>query len=274
MKLRRLSKSHLLVLGAFLAAGATALPALADARRRRAGSDALSRRPLLRRRLRLQPSEQRRRDRARRDSRARRTTTPTSATSRSTPRRRAASLVGGAVDAAATSATRPRTGCRPCTPAVARCGRSSASATTCAAPAARCRRSRRGLKMIAGDAKARRPQPLTRVGWACGGFGATPRSAVVPNCPPDRSLHLRVTFPSCWNGRDLDSADHKRHLAYATSGRCPRSHPVALPSLVLIFLYPSTESGRPVQASGRLRHACRLHQRLGSGHAGTRWWRR
>ena len=34
----------------------------------------------------------------------------------------------------------------------------------------------------------------------------------------------RVTFPGCWNGRDLDSADHKRHLAYATSGRCPRSH--------------------------------------------------
>jgi hypothetical protein len=108
-----------------------------------------------------------------------------------------------------------------------------------------------GLKMIAGDAKARRPQPLTRVGWACGGFGATPRSAAVPTCPPDRSLHMRVTFPNCWNGRDLDSADHKRHLAYSTSGRCPRSHPVAVPSLVLIFLYPSTEHGRPVQASGR-----------------------
>ncbi len=108
-----------------------------------------------------------------------------------------------------------------------------------------------GLKMIAGNASARRPQSLSVVGWACGGVGAEPRSAVVLACPPDRSLHLRATFPNCWNGRDLDSANHQRHLAYASGGQCPRAHPVALPSLVLIFLYPSTESGRPVQASGR-----------------------
>ena len=108
-----------------------------------------------------------------------------------------------------------------------------------------------GLKMIAGNARAKRPQPLSVVGWACGGFSAEPRSATVPSCPPDRALHLRATFPNCWNGRDVDSADHQRHVAYATAGRCPRSHPVALPSLVLIFLYPETESGRPFQASGR-----------------------
>ena len=41
-----------------------------------------------------------------------------------------------------------------------------------------------GLKMIAGDANARRPQPLARVGWGCGGIGATPRSAVVPSARP------------------------------------------------------------------------------------------
>lgn len=108
-----------------------------------------------------------------------------------------------------------------------------------------------GLKMIAGNQNARRPQKLSVVGWACGGFGAEPRAAAVPSCPPDVSLHLRATFPNCWNGRDLDSPNHQRHLAYANGGQCPRSHPVALPSLVLIFLYPSTESGRPVQASGR-----------------------
>lgn len=108
-----------------------------------------------------------------------------------------------------------------------------------------------GLKMIAGNARAKRPQPLSVVGWACGGFGASPRFAAVPSCPPDRALHLRATFPNCWNGRDLDSADHQRHLAYAASGRCPRSHPVALPTLVLIFLYPETEQARPIQASGR-----------------------
>ncbi|MGZ8782202.1 MAG: DUF1996 domain-containing protein [Gaiellaceae bacterium] len=108
-----------------------------------------------------------------------------------------------------------------------------------------------GLKMIVGNANATRPQPLTVVGWGCGGFSAVPRSASVPSCPPNRFLHLRATFPNCWNGRDVDSPDHKRHLAYSSGGRCPRSHPVALPSLVLVFLYPSTELGRPIQASGR-----------------------
>ena len=108
-----------------------------------------------------------------------------------------------------------------------------------------------GLKMIAGNSTARRPQSLSVVGWACGGFGAQPRSATVPSCPPDQSLHLRATFPNCWNGRDLDSVDHQRHLAYAVGGKCPRSHPVAMPSLVLIFLYPPSDVVRPVQASGR-----------------------
>jgi Domain of unknown function (DUF1996) len=109
----------------------------------------------------------------------------------------------------------------------------------------------RGLVMIAGNQNAKRPQSLSVVGWGCGGFGAPAKSPVVPNCPPDRALHLRATFPSCWNGRDLDSADHKRHMAYATGGRCPRTHPVAVPTLVLIFLYPETEQRRLLQASGR-----------------------
>jgi len=108
-----------------------------------------------------------------------------------------------------------------------------------------------GLKMIAGNADARRPQSLSVVGWGCGGVGAPPRSVSVPSCPPDQALHLRATFPNCWNGRDADSVDHRRHVAYAVGGTCPRSHPVALPSLVLIFLYPSNDLVRPLQASGR-----------------------
>lgn len=108
-----------------------------------------------------------------------------------------------------------------------------------------------GLKMIAGNSNARRPQSLSVVGWGCGGVGAPLRSTSVPSCPSDQALHLRATFPNCWNGRDVDSVDHQRHVAYAVGGTCPRSHPVALPTLVLIFLYPSTDLVRPLQASGR-----------------------
>lgn len=108
-----------------------------------------------------------------------------------------------------------------------------------------------GLKLIAGDQRARKLQSLGVAGWGCGGLDATPRFASIPSCGPDRSLHFRVTFPNCWNGDDLDSADHKRHVTYSAGGRCPGSHPVAIPTIVLIFLYPSTEHGRPLQASGR-----------------------
>src|SRR5215207_4928882 len=84
-----------------------------------------------------------------------------------------------------------------------------------------------------------------------GQFGITADVGGAPNCPSNRPLHLRATFAGCWNGRDLDSADHKRHMAYAVGGRCPRTHPVAVPTLVLIFLSPETEQRRLLQASGR-----------------------
>ena len=79
------------------------------------------------------------------------------------------------------------------------------------------RRAEDHRRQLAGDSSAcalRRRLGLRR-------FGAPPKSAVIPSCPPDRALHLRATFPGCWNGRDLDSADHQRHMAYATGGRCP-----------------------------------------------------
>lgn len=51
-------------------------------------------------------------------------------------------------------------------------------------------------------------------------------------------LRLHVTFPSCWDGRRVDSADHQSHMAYAMRGRCPSTHPVAVPAISLIFRYP------------------------------------
>ena len=66
-----------------------------------------------------------------------------------------------------------------------------------------------GLVMIAGNQNAKRPQSLSVVGWGCGGFGAPPKSAVVPNCPADRALHLRATFPGCWNGPPPQKAQQK-----------------------------------------------------------------
>jgi hypothetical protein len=97
-----------------------------------------------------------------------------------------------------------------------------------------------GLKMVAGDARATAPQDRRVTFWNCGAATGMPPSATVPSCPDGRmsGLRLHVTFPSCWNGTRLDSADHQSHMAYPMRGRCPASHPVAVPAISLIFRYP------------------------------------
>lgn len=46
------------------------------------------------------------------------------------------------------------------------------------------------------------------------------------NCPD--GLRAQLTMPSCWDGINLDSEDHKSHMAYPSdldNGVCPPSHP-------------------------------------------------
>ena len=110
-----------------------------------------------------------------------------------------------------------------------------------------------GLRMIAGDSHAQAAQPLSVVAWTCGSetAGATP--AQTPQACPDaerNSLRLRVTFPSCWDGASLDSADHKQHLAYPVAGACPVGHAVAVPELTLVFAYSTAGGSDVVLASG------------------------
>jgi hypothetical protein len=97
-----------------------------------------------------------------------------------------------------------------------------------------------GLRMIAGDMRVMpggTPQSSTVARWHCQSWNSSdagnPRwSATIPECvAPDR-VRFDLFFPSCWNGRELDSADHKSHLAYpVTVGQstvCPETHPVPI----------------------------------------------
>jgi hypothetical protein len=122
-----------------------------------------------------------------------------------------------------------------------------------------------GLKMIAGNHAARGPQSRQITAWSCGSLRETFSS--VPTCAEgglgDRfgrfggkldgrfgGLQLLINFPSCWNGRNLDSADHKSHMAYATNGVCPSSHPVETPGLLLAIRYPISGGPNAELASG------------------------
>jgi Domain of unknown function (DUF1996) len=101
-----------------------------------------------------------------------------------------------------------------------------------------------GLKMVAGDAAARRAQSKNVVSWSCGG-GAGKRLVFVPQCAEDNALAYTIRFPNCWNGRTTDSPDHRRHMAYSSAGACPKSHPVGVPTITLVLLYkPTTRHAR------------------------------
>jgi len=122
----------------------------------------------------------------------------------------------------------------------------------------------RGLKLIAGDADAAQPQSPNIVNWSCAAESPTAagvsraQGSRIPRCA-DRGVRLRVSFPSCWDGRRRDSRDHKRHMAYRAwsqrtlSTRCPRSHPVPVPGLVLDIEYPIRNGDDVTLSSGRIR---------------------
>ena len=97
------------------------------------------------------------------------------------------------------------------------------------------------LRMIAGDAKATSPQGMRVTFWSCGAESGVDRSGDVPTCPDTRGsfLRLHIRFPECWDGRNLDSADHKSHMAYATRVGCPSTHPVEVPQITQIYRYPT-----------------------------------
>jgi hypothetical protein len=104
-----------------------------------------------------------------------------------------------------------------------------------------------GLKMIAGDAHATAPQSTDVISWSCGVTGRQGFDHPI-TCSPDQDILLEIFFPNCWDGENLDSPDHRGHMAYSHFGSCPTSHPVPVPRLTEGFVYP-TSSGRNITLS-------------------------
>jgi hypothetical protein len=107
-----------------------------------------------------------------------------------------------------------------------------------------------GLQMVAGNARATKPQSLLVTYWDCGDLVNVPRSSNVPDCPPGTSISLHVNFPDCWDAKSLLS-DNQRHVTYSLNGSCPKAFPVPMPALSLVLRYPLTTTGKSVElASG------------------------
>jgi hypothetical protein len=120
-----------------------------------------------------------------------------------------------------------------------------------------------GLEIVAGNAGATAPQSTRIVFWNCVyPTGPLEPSASIPECSRRRErmvrrpsagyVRLNVNFPDCWDGKRLDSPDHRSHMAYSSGLRCPASHPVKVPSLRLTVAYPIRGGAGLTLASGGL----------------------
>ncbi|MFG1869341.1 DUF1996 domain-containing protein [Micromonospora arborensis] len=100
-----------------------------------------------------------------------------------------------------------------------------------------------GLRMITGNAKNQVDTPDKQGNhfWCAGIGGEIGRSAdkTFPVCAKTANIVRQITFPDCWDGKHLDSPDHKAHMANGDhTGACPTSHPVPVPSVSFVISYP------------------------------------
>lgn len=86
-------------------------------------------------------------------------------------------------------------------------------------------------------------------------FGGAPctgdDTAALPPTMCTGGIRTTITFPTCWDGVNVDSPDHKSHVAYPetgtfeSGGTCPESHPVKLPQLMYEVMWDTREFNRP-----------------------------
>lgn len=112
----------------------------------------------------------------------------------------------------------------------------------------------RGLKFIFGYDMLNMGAKATGGGYFnCDGSGMKPtdpnKAKVVPghypdiptaakNCPLGARLGAVISAPECWDGKNLDSADHRSHVAYSayigqSYAQCPATHPYVIPTFTL-----------------------------------------
>jgi hypothetical protein len=136
-----------------------------------------------------------------------------------------------------------------------------------------------GFRMLAGDVTATKPGSARKICHRCMPAGvdvvslncASPDAEEFPYGACGGGIRSVITFPTCWDGVNLDSPDHRSHVVYSDlkgtqandvgpTGRCPKSHPVVVPqvmfevmwdvSLVLLFCrWAKSDVDAPLQRS-------------------------
>ncbi|GKT41107.1 uncharacterized protein ColSpa_01288 [Colletotrichum spaethianum] len=106
------------------------------------------------------------------------------------------------------------------------------------------------------------------IGFNCLNYARDPEGTLYRHFLPDKAyldancangVRFEMMFPSCWNGKDLDSNDHKSHVAYpdlVMDGTCPDGFETSVPNLLYEVIWNTnafkSRSGRFVIANGDL----------------------
>ncbi|KUL69120.1 MULTISPECIES: DUF1996 domain-containing protein [unclassified Streptomyces] len=104
------------------------------------------------------------------------------------------------------------------------------------------------LRIITGDAKAFVNGPANaNASWSCTGFEDRQLKDKYPLCPKGSDVVRTFKFQSCWDGQNIDSANHRAHVAFAAAdGSCGNGFK-AIPQLVQRIVYdvdaPSLQDG-------------------------------
>ncbi|KUO15483.1 DUF1996 domain-containing protein [Streptomyces dysideae] len=104
------------------------------------------------------------------------------------------------------------------------------------------------LRIITGDAKAFvNGTANANASWSCTGFEDRQLKDKYPLCPKGSDVVRTFKFQSCWDGSNIDSANHRTHVAFAdAAGNCPSGFQ-AIPQLVQRIVYdvdaPSLQDG-------------------------------
>lgn len=104
----------------------------------------------------------------------------------------------------------------------------------------------RFLRAMTGDAAALTAggSADVRARWGCSGSPGR-QTTRYPRCPAGDRLTRTLVFPSCWNGLDTASPDHRAHLVFPSQGGvCPQGT-FAVPQLRISLAY-EVPAGAPV----------------------------
>ncbi|KAI1742827.1 hypothetical protein F4680DRAFT_463770 [Xylaria scruposa] len=119
---------------------------------------------------------------------------------------------------------------------------------------------KKGFRMLAGNAANTDPNktPKANICHRCwtgytdtpfvGGAPCTGSDTVdIPHSKSCKMIRQTIIFPTCWDGKNLDSPDHQSHVAYSSGsgatggGACPSTHPVKLPQIMYELMWDVRE---------------------------------